>query len=122
MQGSILCPNRDAAEVDDAGHVQVIGFEGDRKSDYVEVSDRSLRFERKQRRAGAFVLLHFIECVRTRVSKASFTRGALPGGRTSDTVRQERSLTRHTGNAIEEFVHRLKAKVRHPDGIDVRIT
>src|SRR5438132_4294131 len=122
MQGSILGPNRHAAKLHHAGHIQVIGFEGDRKSDYVEVSDRSLRFERKQRCARAFVLQHLVEHESVRsptVREGCFTSRALAYAWASATVRQERSLARHTGNAIEEFVHRLKAKVRHSDRIDV---
>src|SRR5438874_3259281 len=38
------------------------------------------------------------------------------------TVRQEHSFARNFRDVVEEFIHRLKAKIRHPDRIDVGIT
>src|SRR2546423_7117305 len=38
------------------------------------------------------------------------------------TVRQKNSFARNFRDVVEEFIHRLKAKIRHPDGIDVGIT
>ena len=37
------------------------------------------------------------------------------------TVRQENSLARNFRDVIEEFVHRLKAEIRHADRIDIRV-
>src|SRR5256714_6844266 len=38
------------------------------------------------------------------------------------TVRQENSFARNFRDVVEEFIHRLKAKIRHPDRIDIGIT
>src|SRR5438876_11820582 len=65
-----------------------------------------------------------------RVSKGVLAGDARPDGRATapiasrraDTVRQENSLARNLWNVIEDLIHRLKAKVRHADCVNVRIT
>src|SRR5205807_9940749 len=64
-----------------------------------------------------------------RVSKGSLTRGALPDGRASDTIAafaantigKESALARDFRNVVKDFIHRLKAEVRHADRVNVRI-
>src|SRR5205807_9611772 len=41
---------------------------------------------------------------------------------TPNAIRQKNSLARNFRDVVEEFIHRLKAKIRHPDRIDVGIT
>ena len=53
-------PDRDPRKLKHAGHVQIVGFERDRKCNDVEISDRSLRLEREELSSRFFVFAHLI--------------------------------------------------------------
>ena len=138
VYGAILCPYGHTAHLHHARHIQVVGFKRNRKGDHIEIANRRLGLERKERRAGAFIFAHLVQrgsspTVRegvimaravarmTRVRSPTVRKGTLAYARVSARIRQENSLTRNIRNAIEEFVHRLKAKVGHTDRVDVGI-
>src|SRR5438270_808969 len=50
------------------------------------------------------------------------TNRALADADAPAAVRQKNSFARNFRDVVKEFIHRLKAKVRHPDRIDVGIT
>src|SRR5437660_3168344 len=56
------------------------------------------------------------------IGEGPSTNRALADAYAPAAVRQKNSFARNFRDVVEEFIHRLKAKIRHPDGIDVGIT
>ena len=59
--GSVFRPDRHAAHLQHARHVDVISLKRDRERDDVELANWRLRLERKQRRPRAFIFREFVD-------------------------------------------------------------
>src|SRR2546421_3699122 len=56
------------------------------------------------------------------IGQGSSTNRAFADAYAPAAVRQKNSFARNFRDVVEEFIHRLKAKIRHPDRIDIGIT